>query len=162
MEEQHRGVALVILGIIAIIAVIGLVLMFSGARKSVGAVPTLLGTTLPGGFCDSPCTAGFGASDAEAWNQVIRFVEERGFVPIGPTQVQYSVDGFELHTICVCPPMDVTPFAPTGEEAQVVYGTPYAPRVPGVASPMQVQVPAGAGYDVGSVPAYPYPASINK
>ena len=40
MEDEHRGVALVILGIIAIIAVIGLVLMFSGAKKSAGAVFT--------------------------------------------------------------------------------------------------------------------------
>jgi hypothetical protein len=40
MEEEHRGVALVILGIIAVIAVIGLVLMFSGAKKSAGAIFT--------------------------------------------------------------------------------------------------------------------------
>jgi len=40
MEEEHRGIALVILGIIAIIAVIGLVLMFSGAKKSTGAIFT--------------------------------------------------------------------------------------------------------------------------
>jgi len=40
MEDQHRGIALVILGIIAIIAVIGLVLMFSGARSGTGAIPT--------------------------------------------------------------------------------------------------------------------------
>lgn len=40
MEEEHRGVALVILGIIAVIAVIGLVLMFSGAKKSTGLIFT--------------------------------------------------------------------------------------------------------------------------
>lgn len=40
MEQEHRGVALVILGIIAVIAVIGLVLMFSGAKRSAGAVFT--------------------------------------------------------------------------------------------------------------------------
>ena len=40
MEEEHRGIALVILGIIAVIAIIGLVLMFSGAKKSAGMVFT--------------------------------------------------------------------------------------------------------------------------
>src|SRR3990172_8636433 len=40
MEDEHRGIALVILGIIAIVAVIGLVLMFSGAKKSAGAIFT--------------------------------------------------------------------------------------------------------------------------
>ncbi len=40
MEEEHKGIALVILGIIAIVAVIGLVLMFSGAKKSAGMIFT--------------------------------------------------------------------------------------------------------------------------
>lgn len=40
MEEEHRGIALVILGIIAIIAVIGLVLMFTGANRGAGAIFT--------------------------------------------------------------------------------------------------------------------------
>jgi len=40
-EESGKGVALVILGIVAIIAIVGLVLLFTGARKSTGefAVP---------------------------------------------------------------------------------------------------------------------------
>lgn len=40
-EESGKGIALVILGIVAIIAVVGLVLLFTGARKAVGefAVP---------------------------------------------------------------------------------------------------------------------------
>ncbi len=40
MEDEHRGIALVILGIIAIIAVIGLVLLFTGAQKSAGMIFT--------------------------------------------------------------------------------------------------------------------------
>lgn len=40
-EESGKGIALVILGIVAVIAVVGLVLLFTGARKAVGefAVP---------------------------------------------------------------------------------------------------------------------------
>jgi hypothetical protein len=40
-EESGKGIALVILGIVAVIAIVGLVLLFTGARKSVGqfAVP---------------------------------------------------------------------------------------------------------------------------
>ncbi|MBW2970296.1 hypothetical protein KY319_04200, partial [Candidatus Woesearchaeota archaeon] len=73
MEEEHRGIALVILGVIAVIAVIGLVLMFSGAKKSTGAIPTLLGDA-PSGFCDSPCTFAFGASQSEVAMQTQRFM----------------------------------------------------------------------------------------
>ena len=40
-EESGKGIALVILGIVAIIAIVGLVLLFTGARKAAGefAVP---------------------------------------------------------------------------------------------------------------------------
>jgi len=40
MEQEHRGVALVILGVISVVAVIGLVLMFSGARTGTGMIFT--------------------------------------------------------------------------------------------------------------------------
>lgn len=40
MEDEHRGVALVILGIIAVIAVMGLVLMFTNSNGSTGAIFT--------------------------------------------------------------------------------------------------------------------------
>ena len=40
MKDQQRGLALVILGVVAVIAIVGLVLMFSGAKKSAGAVMT--------------------------------------------------------------------------------------------------------------------------
>lgn len=42
-EESGKGVALVILGIVAIIAIVGLVLLFTGARKAAGefAVPSV-------------------------------------------------------------------------------------------------------------------------
>ena len=42
-EESGKGIALVILGIVAIIAIVGLVLLFTGARKAAGefAVPAV-------------------------------------------------------------------------------------------------------------------------
>ena len=39
-DEGGKGIALVILGIVAIIAIIGLVLLFSGAKNSAGALFT--------------------------------------------------------------------------------------------------------------------------
>ncbi|VVB81092.1 Uncharacterised protein [uncultured archaeon] len=165
MEEVHRGVALVILCIIAIIAVIGLVLMFSGANKSAGAIPTLLGKEAPSGFCDSPCTFAFGASQSEVAMQTERFVA-RGFVPVGQVNFKYSVDGFGLYGQCVCPPEGIPQFVPTPEEAAIVYGTPLSSRTPGTPSPMYQETPMATigqyPVTVGQVPSYPYPANINK
>jgi len=165
MEDEHRGIALVILGIIAIIAVIGLVLMFSGAQKSAGAVPTLLGKGAPSGFCDSPCTFAFGASQSEVAMQTQRFMA-RGFVPVGQVQFTYSADGFGLAGQCVCPPNVGVPFPPTSEQAQIVYGTPLSGRTPGTPSPMNVQTPGATvgqmPLNPGSAPSYPFPASLNK
>ena len=164
MEDEHRGVAFVILGIIAIIAVIGLVLMFSGAQKSAGAVPTLLGKT-ESGFCDSPCTFAFGASMAEVAMQTQRFMA-RGFVPVGEVQFKYSADGFGLAGQCLCPPMTGVPFADTKEAPQIVYGTPLSGRMPGTPSPMNVQTPGPTAGQMPikqvNAPKYPYPASLNK
>lgn len=165
MEEEHRGIALVILGVIAVIAVIGLVLMFSGANKSAGAIPTLLGSEAPSGFCDSPCTFAFGASQSEVAMQTQRFMA-RGFVPVGQVQFQYSIDGFQLMGQCVCPPQGIPQFIPTIEQAQIVYGTQLSSRTPGTPSPMFVETPLPTvgqmPVNVGGVPSYPYPASINK
>ena len=42
-ESSGKGIALVILGIVAIIAIVGLVLLFTGAKKATGefAVPSV-------------------------------------------------------------------------------------------------------------------------
>lgn len=164
MQQEHRGVALVILGIIAIIAVIGLVLMFSGAQKSAGAVPTLLGDA-PSGFCDSPCTFAFGASQSEVAMQTQRFMA-RGFVPVGEVQFTYNADGFSLGGQCLCPPQAIPQFVNTAEDEQIVYGTALSGRTPGVPSPMYVETPAPTAgaqpIEVQQVPSYPYPASLNK
>lgn len=156
MEEEHRGVALVILGIIGIVAVIGLVLMFSGAKKSTGAVPTLIGNS-PGGFCDSPCTFAFGGSQAEVATQTQRFMA-RGFVPVGDVQFGYSVDGYELAGQCLCPGTDGVPFSDTDESEQII-----SYRQPGVPTPMNVESPGVApDWTTQEPPNYPYPASLNK
>ncbi|MBI4146158.1 hypothetical protein HY489_02360 [Candidatus Woesearchaeota archaeon] len=164
MEDEHKGVALVILGIIAIIAVIGLVLMFSGAKKSAGAVPTLLGEA-PSGFCDSPCTFAFGASQSEVAMQTQRF-RARGFVPVGQVEFTYIADNFPLYGQCLCPGEGIPQFANTPEDEQIVYGTPLSGRTPGTPSPMYVETPAPTigqyPLDEQSPPSYPYPASLNK
>ena len=156
MEDEHRGVALVILGIIGIVAIIGLVLMFSGANKSAGAVPTLVGNA-PSGFCDSPCTFAFGASQAEVATQTQRFMA-RGFVPVGDVQFAYSADGYQLSGQCLCPGTNGVPFPSTDEPAQTV-----GYRYPGVPAPQNVESPAGTeNWQVQSPPSYPCPASLNK
>jgi len=45
MADEGKGVALTILGVVAIVAIIGLVLLFSGAKKgATGAVPAIVGS----------------------------------------------------------------------------------------------------------------------
>ncbi len=154
-QEEHRGIALVILGIIGIVAVIGLVLMFSGAKKSTGAVSGLSGD-VPSGFCDSPCTFAFGANQAEVAMQTQRFME-RGFVPVGQVQFGYSVDGYGLAGQCLCPASAGVPFRSTGESEQII-----SYRTPGVPAPLNVESPADTDWRVQAPPSYPYPASLNK
>jgi hypothetical protein len=77
MAEEGRNLSLVILGIVAIIAVVGLVLLLSGGKATktgnILNVPSLDG--LPG--CDSPCTPAllgpYGESDYQAGDFVQAF-----------------------------------------------------------------------------------------
>ena len=38
MADENKGVALAVLGIVAVLAIVGLVLLFTGAKKNAGAV----------------------------------------------------------------------------------------------------------------------------
>ena len=154
--DENKGTPLVILGVIAVIAIIGLVLMFSGAKKSAGAIPTVISSDLPSGMCDSPCTLAFGGNEAEVAMQTQRFLD-RGFVYVGIGGVTYSVDGYQLALPCLCPPDTELPqFMATEEYAAIIgyrsTGTPVPMDVPSVEMP----------YQKSSAPGYPYPASINK
>ena len=68
---EDKNISLVVLGVIGVIAVLGLVLMFSSGNQT-GAVPT-----------SAPCPPGstpiLGASDWENWNDAIQNYENRGF-----------------------------------------------------------------------------------
>ncbi len=78
MAEEGRNLSLVILGIVAIIAVVGLVLLLSGGKVTktgqIVNVPSLSG--LPG--CDSPCTPALLGPYGESDYQVTDFEQAFG------------------------------------------------------------------------------------
>jgi len=182
MEEEHRGIALVILGIIAIIAVIGLVLMFTGANKSAGAVFTNVpygpGAVTAGPACDSPCTMWPSGNEYDTQMQNARVnALNRGWTMIGTVKIDGTTQtgyGSEATTgawkdpvlQCWCPPKGNPAFRPTQEYAAIVPGTGSGNavnvgRMAGtpVRQYSTVQYASGA-QGTGPVPSYPYPASL--
>ncbi len=182
LEEEHRGVALVILGIIAVIAVIGLVLMFSGARKSAGAVFTnTIIQTSSGLPCDSPCTVFPSGNQYDTRMMGLRVdMQNRGWTFIGTVKIDGTTrtgyisaetpGGWNDPVLeCWCPPQGIPQFLPTDEFAAIIPGTGTGAaedvgRYPGtpVDQYTQVEFPTGVPQQAGQVPSYPYPASLNK
>lgn len=181
MEEEHRGIALVILGIIAIIAVIGLVLMFSGAKKSAGAVFTNVVVTKEGLPCDSPCTVFPSGNEYDTRMMGVRAgLQNRGWVYLGTVKIDGTTrtgyisaqteGGWNDPSLeCWCPPQGIPQFLPTQEYAAIIPGTgsgasSNAGRYPGtpVDQYREISYPAGESQPIGQVPSYPYPQSLNK
>jgi hypothetical protein len=181
MEEEHRGIALVILGIISIIAVIGLVLMFTGANKSSGAVFTNVVTTKEGLPCDSPCTIFPSGNDYDTRMMGLRIdLQNRGWIYLGNVKIDgttrtgyisaQTAGGWNDPTLeCWCPTQGNPAFPPTNEYAAIIPGTgsgaaENAGRYPGVPVDQyrDISFPAGGQQAVGQVPSYPYPGSLNK
>lgn len=129
MDEEHRGVALVIMGVIAVVAVIGLVMMFSGAQKSAGALTT--NWAVDGGefACTSPCTiwpshGGFQSQGVKGADEQMMADRAflRNFVKVGPdVEFQYA-DGTWFRGECWCPREGVPQFMPTEEFASIIPG----------------------------------------
>lgn len=178
MEEQHRGIALVILGIIAVIAVIGLVLMFSGAKQGTGAVFTNVGVTEGVQACDSPCAIFPSGSDADTQMMEDR-LRTRGWVYVGDvildgtTRTGYisanTPGGWNDPVLgCWCPTEGNPAFPPTEEFAATIPGastgdSQYAGRYPGtpVDQYQEVAYPAPPrGAEQGVPPGY-YPLGTN-
>ena len=182
MEEEHRGIALVILGIIAVIAVIGLVLMFSGAKKSTGAVFTNIPIdTTTGIACDSPCTIFPSGNEYDQAMMEARLNSgNRKWVYIGQVKldgttrtgyISASTNSRYDNPIlgCWCPVQGNPAFAPTQEHAAIIPGTGSgaasgAGRYPGtpVDAYRTINYPAGIADTMQQPPSYPYPASMNK
>lgn len=162
MQEEHRGIALVILGIIAIIAVIGLVLMFSGAKNSAGALFTNVGTSPGVVACDSPCTLFPSGNDVDAVMMEDRLLN-RGWTYVGDVSFTYVVDGRQENLGCWCPPMGIPQFVPTQEYAAIIPGassgvSQNAGRYPGtpVDQYSDINYPAAPrGVDTAAPPYYP-------
>lgn len=129
MDEQHRGIALVIMGIIAIVAVIGLVLMFSGAKNSAGALTTNWGVGDSEFACTSPCTlwpshGGFQEQGVKGADEQMMADRSflRNFVKVGPDiEFQYA-DGTWFRGECWCPREGIPQFLPTQEYASIIPG----------------------------------------
>jgi len=134
MEDQHRGIALVILGIIAIIAVIGLVLMFSGARSGTGAIPT----SATGGTYLCPQSTSVGEPQ---WFPVLagpyendRFLQQ--WIAAGyecaPAPGATQFDEYSYSTWCCRNPagVAVNPRGPTALETRRGFGTPVGSSFP--------------------------------
>lgn len=182
MEEEHRGIALVILGIIAVIAVIGLVLMFSGAKKSAGAVFTNVAIDTTTGFaCDSPCTIFPSGSVYDQQMMEARLNSgNRKWVLIGNVQLDGTTrtgyisaetqGGYNDPLLgCWCPTEALPQFYATQEFAAIIPGESSgaasgAGRYAGtpVNQYMDVNYPSGIGDQPGQVPSYPYPGNLNK
>lgn len=127
MEEEHRGIALVIMGVIAVVAVIGLVMMFSTAKKSAGALTTNWAVDGSDFACTSPCTlwpshAGFETQGVKGADEQMMADRSflRNFVKVGPDiEFQYA-DGTWFRGECWCPTKGNPQFMPTEEYASLI------------------------------------------
>lgn len=180
-DDQHRGIALVILGVIAVVAVIGLVLMFSG-RGNTGAVFTNVPVdTSTGIACDSPCTIFPSGSVYDQQMMEARLNSgNRKWVYMGTVKLDgltrtgyISADtpgGYNDPVLgCWCPTQGNPAFAPTQEFAAIIPGTGTGDarnvgRYPGtpVDQYEQVQYASGIVNPMQQPPNYPNPANLNK
>ena len=172
MEDEHRGIALVILGIIAIIAVIGLVLMFSGAKKSAGAIFTNVGVD-PSvvSACDSPCTLFPSGNDYDAQMMEERLNRmNRKWIYVGDVTFTYGLGGRTETLGCWCPTEGIPQFPPTDEYAAIIPGesrgaAARAGRYPGTPVDQYSEIsypapPRGDAESRGAPPGY-YPLGTN-
>lgn len=102
---EDKNISLVVLGIIGVIAVLGLVLMFSGGKQSTGAVMT-------SAECPPKTTPIFGGSDWENWNDALQNYENRGFTILRDT---IGVDSFGNRIACAVQPEETGAY--TNKEA---------------------------------------------
>ena len=133
---EDKNLSLLVLGMIGVIAVIGIVLMFSGGKQATGAVFTNEGVTADAP-CDSPCTLFPSGREYDRQMQEDRINElNRNWRFSHYVTFTYIMGGRKEVLGCWCP-IQVTPFAPTEEFAQIIPGTSrgaseYAGRAPGV------------------------------
>jgi len=89
---EDKGLTLIILGIVSIIAIIGLILLFTQFSNT-GAVITQSG-------CNSPATPVMGMPGANT--EVLQLYYQAGFECVGG-----NVDAYNMETWCCTPPSNV-------------------------------------------------------
>jgi|GEM_PF-2034662 len=175
MEDQHRGVALVILGIIAVIAIVGLVLLFTGAKKSSGALFTNTGVSDGVNACDSPCTLFPSGNEYDTAMMESRLNSgNRKWIRVGTVNFKYisatTPGGYNQPTLdCWCPVQGNPAFAPTDEWAQIIPGMSTGPasgagRYPGtpVNQYMDTQFPGNVQQPGQPLSTYPLGTNTMK
>jgi hypothetical protein len=146
MAEEGRNLSLVILGIVAIIAVVGLVLLLSGGRAAktgnIVNVPALDG--LPG--CDSPCTpALLGPYTESTEYQVADFEQAFGkkCVQTGYEDPRYAGSG---PLWCCCPTKNSQSIL--RGDSSVVQGPPFNMDSVPAGRERDSRIPVMGGYEI--------------
>jgi hypothetical protein len=135
MKDDHRGVALVVMGITAIVGVIGLVLMFSGGDKSTGL---LMGSATDG----KPICKITGVGERQA-TPVLAGPKENGeflkqYQGAGFTCYPGDIDEYGYGTWCCLPPTvqsdpvnpQVLPRGPNTLDTRKGFGQPVGQTYP--------------------------------
>ncbi len=144
MAEEGRNLSLVILGIVAIIAVVGLVLLLSGGKAT--KTGNILNVPALGGMpeCDSPCTPGLLGPYGESDYQVSDFeqaMNSPGF-ETGYEDPRYPGSGV---LVCICP---------TENRESVIHGdrsiqnSKFSPDSVPAGRERDSRLPVMGGYDV--------------
>jgi hypothetical protein len=145
MAEEGRNLSLVILGIVAIIAVVGLVLLLSGGKAAntgqILNVPALDGAPQ----CDSPCTLGLLGPYGESGYQIEDFEQafaSKGF-ETGYEDPRYPGSG---RLVCVCPTADGRSVLHGGQS--IVEGVPFNPDSEVAHRTRDPRLPVMGGYQI--------------
>ncbi|OYT32719.1 hypothetical protein B6U93_00705 [Candidatus Woesearchaeota archaeon ex4484_78] len=121
--SEDKNISLLVLGMIGIIAVIGLVLMFSGNKHSTGALFTNTGVTADAP-CDSPCTLFPSGNDYDAQMMENR-LSQMNWKFSHYVTFTYITDGRKEVLGCWCPTQGTPQFIENeNKEMRRALGTP--------------------------------------
>lgn len=145
MAEEGRNLSLVILGIVAIIAIVGLVLLLSGGKGA--KTGQLLNVPAEAGYaaCDSPCTPALLGPYGESSYQVKDFEQAFGKKcrETGYEDPRYPGSG---PLYCCCPTQQGRSVL-VGDQS-VVQGPPFNPDSSIASRERDARIPVMGGYEI--------------